>query len=203
MLLLIISKRGLVMCNFRKTALRAVNGMTSDGAKLAIRTVIFLVLVPGSVTVLLPLNFYRADHAAPEKLGWLRFLGWAPIAAGILLLLCAAAEFLLRGRGTPAVWFTEPLRFVLGREPQVLVQGTVYRYTRNPMYVGVLAILFGEALVWASPELLWYAVAACVVFELVVVLVEEPHLRRKRGPDYTRYCGEVPRWLLKLSRKRQ
>lgn len=162
---------------------------------LVVRTVLFVALVPGTVTVLLPLNVFNAAHAAPDRLGWLRFLGCIPIAAGVLAALWATAEFVVRGRGTPAIWFTRPLRFLFGSEPRGVVRGTIYSYTRNPMYLGVLAILFGEALLFASPELLAYALLMCVFFEIVVVFIEEPHLRRTRGEDYTVYCRKAPRWM--------
>jgi protein-S-isoprenylcysteine O-methyltransferase Ste14 len=130
---------------------------------LLARTLLFTLLVPGTVTVLLPLQLYNRSRAVPDALGWFRQFGWIPIAAGIMLYLWSTAEFLLRGKGTPAPWFTRPLRFLIGREPQVLVQGSIYRYTRNPMYVGVIAIVLGEALLLASPDLLWYGLSTLVV----------------------------------------
>src|ERR1039457_3165933 len=130
---------------------------------LLARTLLFTLLVPGTVTVLLPLQLYNRSRAVPDALGWFRQFGWFPIAAGIMLSLWPPAEFLLRGKGPPAPWFTRPLRFLIGREPQVLVQGSIYRYTRNPMYVGVIAIVLGEALLLASPDLLWYGLSTLVV----------------------------------------
>ena len=54
--------------------------------------------------------------------------GWAPIALGAAIYFWCAAEFLLRGRGTPAIFFTRPLAFLIGREPQRLVRASIYRY---------------------------------------------------------------------------
>jgi len=171
--------------------------------RLFVRAAVFTVLVPGTVTVWLPMAFYNRARAVPEQLGWLRELGWIPIAAGVVLYLWSTAEFLLRGRGTPAIWFTKPLRFVLGQEPQILVRGAIYRYVRNPMYVGVVSILFGEALVFASPNLLGYALGVWLFFHLIIVFVEEPHLRRTRGEAYLAYCREVPRWIPGKNRRAQ
>ena len=63
------------------------------------------------------------------------------------------------------------------------------------MYVGVVLLIAGQALIFRSQELGYYAVAAWLTFHLVVVLVEEPHLRRVRGTGYDEYCRRVPRWF--------
>jgi Phospholipid methyltransferase len=66
--------------------------------------------------------------------------------------------------------------------PQRLVVSGLYRYVRNPMYLGFLAgwvglwVIFGRASVAA---IAW----ACIV-ALFVALYEQPTLRRKFGPDY-------------------
>jgi protein-S-isoprenylcysteine O-methyltransferase Ste14 len=156
------------------------------------QAVIFTVLVPGTVTYWLPMNILGGDRTVRHP------AGWAPIALGTAIYFWCAAEFLLRGRGTPAIWFTRPIAFLIGKEPQRLVQASVYRYSRNPMYVGVLTVVAGEALLFGSTQLLWYAVIACVFFHLVVLFVEEPHLRRTRGDAYAQYCREVPRWFLRF-----
>ena len=65
--------------------------------------------------------------------------------------------------------------------PRHLVVRGLYRYVRNPMYVGVIAILLGEALLFGSLTLLWYAAAFFAVAHLFVVLYEEPALRGQFG----------------------
>ena len=157
-----------------------------------IRALVFTILVPGMVTVWLPMLFYSGARALPWPV---RIIGCIPIALGATLYLSSTSEFVLRGRGTPAIWFTKPLAFLLGREPKILVAGGLYQYTRNPMYVGVILILFGEALLFASPQILLYALGAWLFFHVVVVIVEEPHLGRTQGEKYIRYCASVPRWI--------
>lgn len=71
----------------------------------------------------------------------------------------------------------------------------LYRYSRNPMYVSVAAAVFGEGLFFGSALLVLYAVAVSVFFHLVVVFLEEPHLRRKGGAGYLEYCRTTPRWI--------
>jgi protein-S-isoprenylcysteine O-methyltransferase Ste14 len=113
-------------------------------------------------------------------------------AAGYLF---CAADFLAKGGGTPAIWFTRHLRFLLGEEPRAIVRQGLYRFSRNPMYLSVAAVVFGEAWLFGSVLLLLYAIAVSVCFQLVVVFLEEPHLRRKCGASYAEYCRKTPRWI--------
>jgi protein-S-isoprenylcysteine O-methyltransferase Ste14 len=115
----------------------------------------------------------------------LRILGVALIAAGAALVLETTARFALEGRGTPAP-FAAPQRFV--------ARGS-YRVVRNPMYVGVVALILGQALLIGREVLLVWAAAAAVLFHLFVLLHEEPELRRRFGPEYEAYCDRVARWL--------
>jgi protein-S-isoprenylcysteine O-methyltransferase Ste14 len=130
---------------------------------------------------------------ADEQLGLLRLLGGVAIALGLGLVLEATARFAFEGRGTPAPW-APPERFV--------VRG-LYRFTRNPMYVGVLALIVGEALLLGREILLVWAAAAWLIFQLFLVFEEEPGLRRRFGAAYEDYCARVPRWLPTSPRSRR
>jgi protein-S-isoprenylcysteine O-methyltransferase Ste14 len=72
----------------------------------------------------------------------------------------------------------------------------LYRYSRNPMYVGVLTVILGWAVLHRSPAILLYALAVGVCVYSFVVFGEEPRLRKRFGTEYEQYCAEVPRWLL-------
>jgi protein-S-isoprenylcysteine O-methyltransferase Ste14 len=87
------------------------------------------------------------------------------------------------------------VRRVVGEEPATLVRGGLYRFTRNPMYVGVLTAILGQAVLFASPSVAVYGLACWLGMHLFVVFIEEPHLRAKRGPAYEDYCRRVPRWV--------
>src|SRR5262249_1942344 len=119
--------------------------------------------------------------------------GWALVAVGTAMYLASLIRFLASG-GTPAIFFTRAIRALIGEEPQKLVQGWLYGVTRNPMYVGVAAAVFGQAIVFASQAIAVYGAVLCVFFHLTVVLVEEPHLRELHGASYDEYCRSVPRW---------
>ncbi|HMD82496.1 MAG TPA: isoprenylcysteine carboxylmethyltransferase family protein, partial [Anaerolineales bacterium] len=79
--------------------------------------------------------------------------------------------------------------------PRELVAVGFYRYVRNPMYVGVLAIIIGHFLWFGQWYLLVYAVIVFVAFNTFVTYYEEPTLKRKFGTAYEDYLKQVPRWI--------
>lgn len=157
---------------------------------LWIRGLLFTLLVPCVVGGYLPYQFYKGSSAPAGlwQVGWL-FVGLGVIVYGLCLV-----AFLSSG-GTPSIFFARPVRFILGEEPPTLVRQGLYRVSRNPMYVGVLLVVFGQAVLFASLRLAVYGLVVALCFHLVVVLLEEPHLRKERGPSYDEYCRRVPRWL--------
>jgi protein-S-isoprenylcysteine O-methyltransferase Ste14 len=100
-------------------------------------------------------------------------------------LLWCVRDFYVSGRGTLAPW--DP--------PRRVVAVGLYRYSRNPMYVGVTLMLLGWATAFAVPGLFVYAAVVAVGFHLRVVLGEEPWLARTHGAEWDEYARRVPRWL--------
>jgi len=152
---------------------------------LLLKNLLFTFVVPGTVAVYLPLAIVSARE--PASGGWL--------AVGLALLLVGAAiygwcvyDFATFGRGTPA-----PID-----APSRLVVRGLYRYTRNPMYLGVLTVILGWVALYRSAALGAYAIAVAAAFSLFIVLYEEPHLRRAFGDEYEAYRARVPRWLPSL-----
>jgi protein-S-isoprenylcysteine O-methyltransferase Ste14 len=82
--------------------------------------------------------------------------------------------------------------------PERLVVGGVYRYVRNPMYVAVLAAIFGQALLLGQLGLLLYAAAVWLITAAFVRFYEEPTLTRRFGADYEAYRRAVPAWWPRL-----
>ena len=115
----------------------------------------------------------------------LRILGGIVLAAGAALVLETTARFAFQGRGTPAPW-APPERFV-GRGS--------YRFVRSPMYLGVLLLVVGQALLLGREILFVWAVVAWLIFELSLVTWEEPGLRRRFGASYDDYRRRVRRWI--------
>ena len=128
-------------------------------------------------------------HAEDQPLG-LRILGGVVFAIGAALVLETTARFAVQGRGTPAPW----------APPERFVERGSYRFVRSPMYLGVLALIVGQALLLGREILFAWAVAAWLIFQLFLVLHEEPELRRRFGAQYEGYSRHVGRWLPRLRR---
>jgi protein-S-isoprenylcysteine O-methyltransferase Ste14 len=156
---------------------------------LWLQGLIFTVLVPGVVAFYVPQTLRRG----PASGGWWSF-GWILFAVGTLIYFRCLFDF-LRSGGTPAIFFTRHIRALIGEEPKEIVRGGLYGYSRNPMYVGVLVAIAGQAIVYRSLRIAVYFVLAALTAHLVVVFLEEPHLARVRGSAYADYCRRVPRWL--------
>jgi len=146
-------------------------------------TAVFLVVAPGVVAGLVPwwLTRWRLG-----RLYWVpvRIAGAVVIAAGAAVLIGAFAQFALDGRGTPAP---------VAPTEQLLVRG-LYRYVRNPMYLAVVAVIAGEALVLGRPVLLGYAAAVGAAFAAFARWYEQPALGRRYGAQYEAYRRAVPGW---------
>lgn len=150
---------------------------------LLLRILLFTLVVPATVVIYVPAQLARSPSAPAMAVA-----GSVVVIAGLCLVVWCFYDFAAHGRGTPAPW--DP--------PRHLVTGGPYQYVRNPIYVGVLSILLGEAAFFGSLALLaWLAVTA-LGFYLVVTLYEEPGLRDRFGDEYERYVAHVPRWLPRL-----
>lgn len=148
---------------------------------------VFLLLAPGVVAGLIPWLLTRWQ-SLPFWMP-LRIAGALLAGAGLAFLLHAFARFALEGRGTPA-----PVA-----PTEHLVVGGVYRYVRNPMYLAVLALIFGQALLFGQPALFWYGLVIAAAFFAFVRLYEEPTLRETFGDEYEAYRKAVPGWLPRLT----
>ena len=74
-----------------------------------------------------------------------------------------------------------------------------YRRVRNPIYVGLVTIVFGEALILGDDRLLVYAAILWLFFHFWVLVIEEPTLERSFGDEFANFKANVPRWLPRLT----
>ncbi|GAB3031658.1 methyltransferase family protein [Natronobiforma cellulositropha] len=155
-----------------------------------LKTVLFSLTVPGVVAGLIPWVLARADSLEfPLESRLSDVLGVVSLVSGLVLYAHTAWRFADEGEGTPA-----PVD-----EPEELVAGGVYAHVRNPMYVAVVLCVVGQALLYRSLFVCWWAAGCALGFHNRVVGYEEPHLREKHGETFERYCERVPRWLPRLS----
>jgi protein-S-isoprenylcysteine O-methyltransferase Ste14 len=159
-------------------------------AGAAFGTFAFFWIAPATVAGWIP---YALTRWAVERplLGWGggRFLGAGLVAGGLSVLLESFARFAVVGRGTPAP---------IAPTASLVVSG-LYRYVRNPMYLGVLGIVLGQALLLGSVTLAGYACVLWLLFHVFVMAYEEPALLRQFGSSYEDYRAHVRRWWPRLS----
>lgn len=149
---------------------------------LFLKNLLFTIFVPGVVAVLIPLSLTNTSRVQGPVLP----LGVVLLGLGAATYLWCLWDFASFGRGTPA-----PID-----APKRLVVRGLYRYSRNPMYVGVLTTIAGWCVVFGfPPRLLAYFAVVATMFQLFIVLYEEPHLRREFGSEYDQYRSQVKRWL--------
>lgn len=153
-------------------------------------SLLFLLIAPGSIAVWVPWMLSRWQmHPPLLNLSLFRLLGVTLIILGLPLLLDSFARFALEGLGTPA-----PIA-----PPTRLVVSGFYRYVRNPMYVGVVFLILGQALFLGSTPLLSYCAFIWAAFHIFVLIYEEPSLRQTFGQQYETFCTNVPRWIPRVT----
>ncbi len=150
----------------------------------AIGSLVFLALAPGVVAGVVPWWLTGWQVRQPPDPAPLRFAGAILLAAGVAVLVYSFVRFVVEGAGTPAP--IAPTRR--------LVVGGLYRYVRNPMYLAVLAVIVGQALVLGRPGLFGYAGAVAVALVAFVYGYEQPVLVRTFGAEYEAYRRAVPGW---------
>ena len=164
----------------------------TDRITATLGSLVFLVLAPGVVAGLIPWQITDWRPLPPgDGPGALRWAGLILIAAGLAVVLEAFARFAWQGLGTPAP--VAPTR--------TLVVSGFYRHVRNPMYVAVTAMIFGQAVLFASWGVALYGVVIAAAFHTFVRLYEEPTLQQAYGAEYAAYCAATPRWIPRFRRQ--
>lgn len=153
---------------------------------LILKNILFTFIAPGTVAVYVP---YLLTRGRTPSSGAMFAISIAFFATGAAIYLWCLWHFAYYGRGTPA-----PID-----APKKLVIHGLYKYVRNPMYVGVLTAVFGWVILYRSFMLLGYAALLWICFELFIVFYEEPHLKKIFGHEYEEYCLRVGRWFPKLN----
>lgn len=116
--------------------------------------------------------------------GTVRIVGWLAIAAGLALAPTSAIRFL-----------ANKTTLNPGGRADVFVSNGAYRLTRNPMYLGLLAIYLGMAVLLSTPWPLATALIPLLILDRIVIPFEESQMTQRFGQAYLDYCGRVGRWL--------
>jgi len=147
---------------------------------------IFSFILPITVLVVVPLSI---EKNRTVLLGIHFFSGLTLILFGLTLMTITISSFIRIGKGTLAPW--APTKRLVIKGP--------YRYVRNPMILGVMTVLLGEALgLWSKNILIWTG-AFILINTVYFLFYEEPNLEKRFGEEYRIYKKHVPRWLPRLT----
>jgi protein-S-isoprenylcysteine O-methyltransferase Ste14 len=172
---------------------------------MTLRHLLAIMLLPFVVVVMIPRWLLRAWSVSDER--WVDGTLAAAFAhiAGIVVFICGFALFAWCvslcasvGQGTLAPW--DPTRRLVAVGP--------YRYMRNPMISGVVAMLAGEGISLGSRVIAIWVATFIAINQVYFMFFEEPGLERRFGAAYREYKSAVPRWVpretpWKLARKRR
>lgn len=145
-----------------------------------------ILLFPGTVVGYIPYRLLGSvDVGSPDAWASPQYAATALLVIGVSILGKSIWSFARVGRGTLAPFDETDRLIVVG----------LYRYVRNPMYVGVMFILLAESWFFSSTTLLLYTGTCFAVANVLVIGYEENRLRYKYGDEFRRYCEHVGRWI--------
>jgi protein-S-isoprenylcysteine O-methyltransferase Ste14 len=156
------------------------------------RHLLAILILPFMAAVVVP--YWLLSSLADTDTRWIgdwpfewiaRSLGALVLVGGLALFSWCVISFARVGRGTLAPW--DPTQNLVAVGP--------YRFSRNPMITGVALVLAGEALIFGSFALGFWAAVFVVVNQVYFIAWEEPDLASRFGASYLDYKAKVPRWL--------
>ena len=100
-------------------------------------------------------------------------------------LIASALGLFFRSKTRPEPW--QPASFLVAAGP--------YRFTRNPMYLGMILVGLAVALAFSSIAAAMLSLLTALIVDRIVIRREEAYLTRRFGKDYQAYCDKVRRWL--------
>jgi len=178
------------ICNRLSVSWQVLKMGTTETLGNIIWTIFVLPIAYGLIAVFIPRELLSLNLKlfAVDILSF-KYCGLIFIIIGAVINLKCYWDLIFSGKGTP-----DPLMPTV----KLVVRG-LYQFMRNPVYVGLFLILFGEAILFMSAVLLIYSLLWLLVLNLIVVFIEEPSLRRRFGDPYDEYVESVPRWIPRLT----
>lgn len=116
---------------------------------------------------------------------YLKILGVPLAGMGMLIVTHCLYLFFKTGKGTPV-----PIN-----PPKKFVTVGLYKFVRNPMYLGAFMIILSEFFIFGHLLLLVYLLIMTVIANFFVILYEEKDLKKRFGKKYIDYIKKVPRWI--------
>ena len=154
-----------------------------------IKTILYMGGMHGFFTFYLPYQLALADKSLFD-FGVIKNLAFPLWLIGTLIIIWCSVDMVHKGRGTPAHF--DP--------PKALIINGLYRFVRNPVYLGALLIQLGY-IVWSSSGIMIsYFMFFLLAYHILIVFVEEPVLRKTFGAAYDEYLKIVPRWIPRLKK---
>jgi protein-S-isoprenylcysteine O-methyltransferase Ste14 len=113
------------------------------------------------------------------------------VAAGVLILVCGTSLVI-----SARIWFTRTGQSPIPWKPtpELILRGP-YRFTRNPMYLGVTLFVVGLGLTLNDIWISLFAAPALLVVHFIAVLPEERYLAEKFGESYRNFHAQVRRYV--------
>lgn len=115
---------------------------------------------------------------------WCFFAGWVGIGISMLLLFSALLRFIQTGN-----------TFVTMKPASSLQTGGIYTFTRNPMYLGLLALYTGFAFFFGNSWTFILIPVLIFIINVYVIRKEELYLSQQFGEDYSAYRKHTRRWI--------
>ncbi|MCC5941974.1 MAG: isoprenylcysteine carboxylmethyltransferase family protein [Balneolaceae bacterium] len=145
-------------------------------------------ILPLTVLVIIP--WFIVENSEPD-VHLIMVPGIVLLLSGLIVMGITIRMFAEIGQGTLAPW--DPT--------ENLITTGIYSFVRNPMIMGVLAVLIGEALIFKSWRIAAWAALFFLINTLYFKFSEEPALEKRFGEEYIEYKKNVPRWLPKFTNK--
>ena len=148
-----------------------------------------IIILPFNVTVVIPcLILYFSKYKFSIPCPWQLISGLIFLFIGLYLAVWTMSLFHKIGKGTLAPW---------AATKHLVVEGP-YKIVRNPMILGVLAILIAESLILNVINIFYWAILFFLINCIYFKAFEEKQLERKFGKDYLEYRDNVPMWFPKI-----
>jgi protein-S-isoprenylcysteine O-methyltransferase Ste14 len=169
---------------------RDVSGTAIQRTIAVLGSAVFFVVAPCTLAGLVPWWITHWEFQPPFfDFAATRAVGIVFIVAGLPGIVDSFVRFALQGLGTPAP---------IAPPPKLVVTG-LYRYVRNPIYVALVAVILGEAVLFGDQRLLAYGALLWLFFHVWVMGLEEPELVSRFGTQYEAFRAAVPRWIPRLT----